>query len=76
VHFIRGRHCGGDSPTRLIRFPGELAMPGGKPLFHSVVLNEFELLVAMDGIETASSRGEVIGVSAESREEGLIFLGN
>ena len=63
---------GGDSPTRLIRFPGDPAMPmpEGMPLVHSRVLKEFELLVARDVVETASRRGEASGL--EDGVAGLI----
>lgn len=56
-----------------MRFPGEPAIPGGKPLVHSLVLSEFELLVAKDVVETASSSGEAIGgLSLEGGEAALI----
>jgi len=53
---------GGDSPARLMRFPGEPAIPGKKPLGHSLVLSELELLVANEVVETASSSGEATGL--------------
>lgn len=60
---------GGDSPTRLMRFPGDPAMPA-MPLVHSLVLSE--LLVAYDVVETASSIGEATGISLDDRLVGLI----
>jgi hypothetical protein len=48
-------------------------MPGGMPLVHSLVLSEFELLVAKDVVETASRRGEAIGgLSLDDRVAGLM----
>jgi hypothetical protein len=47
-------------------------MPGGMPLVHSLVLSEFELLVAKDVVETASRRGEAIG--GLSLDDGIAGL--
>jgi len=55
-----------------MRFPGEPAMADGMPLVHSLVLREFELVVAKDVVETASRRGEAIGLSFEAGVAGLI----
>lgn len=64
---------GGDSPARLMRFPGEpAAIWGGMFLVHSLVLKEFELLVAKDVVETASRRGEAMGLSLEAGVPGLM----
>jgi len=47
---------GGDSPTRLMRFPGDPAMPAEIPLVHSLVFGE--MLVANEVVEMASRGGE------------------
>lgn len=61
---------GGDSPARLMRFPGDPAMPAEIPLAHSLVLGE--MLVAYEVDETASSNGEATGLSTDGRLEGFI----
>lgn len=52
---------GGDSPTKLIRFPGEPAIPAATDLVHSLVFGE--TLVAKDVVDAASRRGEAVGWS-------------
>lgn len=63
---------GGDSPARLIRFPGDPAIPAAMPLVHSLVLSEFELLVANDVVDIASRSGEATGLGFEAGVAGLI----
>ena len=60
---------GGDSPIKLMRFPGDPAMPAPIPLAHSLVFGE---LLAYDVDETASSSGEGVGLSFEDTLEGCI----
>lgn len=55
---------GGDSPIRLIRFPGEPAIAAGIPPFaHSLMLGE--VAVAKFVAETASRRGDTPGLPFE-----------
>lgn len=54
---------------RLMRFPGDPAIPAPSPLAHSLVLGE---LLAYDVAETASRSGEVTGWSVEDRLEGVV----
>lgn len=61
---------GGDSPTRLIKFPGEPAIPAATALVHSLVFGE--LLVAKDVVETASRSGEGAGWSFGGKTAGVI----
>jgi hypothetical protein len=62
---------GGDSPTRLIRFPGDPAMPAAEtPLIHSLAFGE--LLVASDVVEMASRLGDIAGLPFERGEVGAI----
>lgn len=57
---------------KLIRFPGEPAIPAGIPLVHSLVLSELEWLVAKDVVDTASRGGETIGLLVGSGRAGLL----
>jgi hypothetical protein len=50
---------GGDSPDKLIRFPGEPASPMLTPLDQSLVFAA--MLVAKEVPDTASNTGEVVG---------------
>jgi hypothetical protein len=54
---------GGDSPVRLIRFPGELANPILSPFDQSFAFAA--MLVATDVPDTASRAGEVVGLPLE-----------
>lgn len=51
-----------------MRFPGDPAM-AGRPLVHSLVLSEFELLVPREVVDTASRSGEATDAS-----EGTVDL--
>lgn len=57
---------------KLIRFPGEPAIPAGIPLVHSLVLSELEWLVAKDVVDTASRGGETIGLLVGTGRAGLL----
>lgn len=50
---------GGDSPIKLIRFPGEPARP---PLVHSLVMLG-AVLADTDVVERASNKGEAAGLT-------------
>lgn len=60
---------GGVSPIRLIRFPGEPAIPAGAPLAQSFMLGD--ALVANEVVETASSKGDAADWPFEGEYEGF-----
>jgi len=57
---------------KLIKFPGEPAIPAGIPLVHSLVLSELEWLVAKDVVDTASRGGKTIGLLVGRGRAGLL----
>jgi len=61
---------GGESPIRLMRFPGDPAMPAGPPLAQSFMLGD--MLVANEVVDTASSRGDAPCRPFAEGYEGLI----
>lgn len=60
---------GGVSPIRLMRFPGEPAIPAGPPLVHSFMLGD--ILVANEVVDTASSMGDAAVGPFEGGYEGF-----
>ena len=57
---------------KFIRFPGDPAIPAAIPLVQSLVLSEFEWLVAKDVADTASRGGEMMGLLVGSGRVGLL----